>query len=407
MKKMYKVLTTASILAMAALPIVANAQGVPVQGGQAVIQNQVKIVPGTMGQITDFVKDESGTTIKVTGRGLEATDQSEMILSVTPESKIIDTKGNPVDLQTIVDEKKTIKAFYSPNLTKSMPARGTLLTLIVRDQALNAVEGAVSEVTDNGIVVEGKDIYTSIEETIVLHFADKAQILDQNGKAVQAADIKPGMSVRAFYGPAVTMSLPPQATTNYVVVNTGDETAPEAAPGTNGIITDAADNTITVIGNPLEQGGVNYVILTVDENTEIVGEDGSSLTPDALKADTRVEAYYGEVMTMIYPAQTHADKIVVKKEETNKIEGTIIESDRTTEDQVYVDVDSDQAAGNDVILTISDKTQVIPALGGDEELQPGMKIVAYHSSIMTKSLPGITEAEIVIVAADDTAEPSE
>lgn len=212
------------------------------------------------------------------------------------------------------------------------------------------------------------------------------------------------MGIKAFYGPEATMSIPPQSSTNYVVVNTTiEEIGNEEAPGTVGIITEATDDRITVIGNPTEKGGVDYVILTVDKDTQIVDEEGQPLTAEALKSDIRVEAYYGEVMTMIYPARTHADKIVVKAAETYKAEGTIVASERASEDQVYVDVGSDNSADNDVILNITETTKVIFGLGGEAKLTAGTKIVAYHSAVMTASLPGITNAEIVIVSADDSA----
>ncbi|OPA75757.1 peptidase [Paenibacillus selenitireducens] len=401
MKKMYKVLATASILAMAAMPMAASAQDVPVptsQNGQGFNVTQAKVVPGTMGQITDFVNDKSGKFITVTGRGLATTDQSEMILSITKDTKIVDSKGNPVALKTIIDEKKVVKAFYGSNITKSMPAQGTALTLVVQDHSFTAIDGTVTEVKDDGILVKGKDIYSGNEDTILLHFADKAQLLDQEGKAIQASDIQKGMSVKAFYGPAVAMSLPPQATTNYVVVNTAVQ---EQAPGTTGIITNVNEDRITVIGHAMEQGGVNYVLLTVDEKTQIVDEEGNVLTKDALKADVRVDAFYGPIMTMSYPGQTHADKIVVKAAEAVKVEGTIEASERAGEGQVYLNVGSDDNKNNDVILNITKDTTIIPGLAENEELKAGMKVVAYHSPIMTKSLPGITNAEIVIVAADN------
>ncbi|UVI29487.1 peptidase [Paenibacillus spongiae] len=407
MKKMHKALATTAILAMTAVPIAASAQNVPtatIHNGQGAIVNQVKVVPGTMGQITNFVNDKSGKFITVTGRGLAPTDQSEIILAITKDTKIIDAKGKTVPLKKIIDEKKIVKAFYGPNITKSLPARGTALTLVVQDQSFTGIDGTVTEVRDTGIVVKGTNIYSAHEEEIVLHFADKAQILGTDGKAVEASAIKPGMSVKAFYGPAVTASLPPQSTTNYVIVDT--ESVKKEAPGTNGIITNVSDSIITVIGNPLEQGGVNYVFLTVDEDTQIVDEDGNALKPDALKADIRVDAYYGEVMTMIYPARTHADKIVVKAEATNKVEGTIADTDREAKDQIHVDVASDKSTDNDVILNISEDTQVITPDGLESELKPGTKILAYHSSIMTRSLPPITNAEIIIVAPDDNAAES-
>ena len=406
-KNMFKVLTTATILAMAVMPLAASAQDTSVSNkdGQELIQKQERVLLGTMGQITDFVNDKTGKFITVTGRGLATTDQSEIVLSITKDTKIVDAKGKIVPLKTIIDEQKVVKAFYGPVLTKSIPARGTALTLVVQDESFTGINGTVTEITESGIVVTGENIYSSFEDTIVLHFGDKVQIIDQNGKVIKASEIEKGMSVKALYGPAVTMSLPPQSTTNYVVVNTTiEESVQETKPGTDGIITNVVDNKFTVIGSAMEQGGINYVILTADEKTEIVDEDGKSLTLDALKADVRVDAYYGEVMTMIFPAQTHADKIVVKATATNKVEGTIVASDDIAEGQVYVNVGSDNSPYNDVILNISKDTKVVSMFGGTAELKAGMKVVAYHSSMMTKSLPGITNAELVVITHDDNIE---
>ncbi|ETT88786.1 peptidase [Viridibacillus sp. FSL R5-0477] len=402
---MKKVLLTASILLITALPATANAQSVqakPIYNGQELAQNKVKTSPGTIGQITNYLNDKTGKFITVTGHGLAKTDQSEIILSITKSTKIIDSKGKKVSLKKIIEDKKTVKAFYDPKITKSLPAHGEALKLVVQKQDFTGINGTISEVNESGIVVEGTDIYTTHKDKIVLHFADKAQILDQNGNAIKVSAIKPGMTVKAFYGPAVTMSIPAQSTTNYVVVNLATkEVVQEEAVGTNGIITNVADKKFTVIGNSMKKGGVDYVILSVDENTQIVDQAGKSLSLESLKSDVRVEAYYGEMMTMIYPAQTHAEKIIVKETEHNKVEGTIVSLNSTKKDQLYINVSSDQNANNDVILNILKDTKVVSLLGLGTELRAGMKITAYHSPMMTKSLPGITNAEIVIVTFDD------
>ncbi|MEI0736308.1 hypothetical protein VQ056_05950 [Paenibacillus sp. JTLBN-2024] len=57
MNKMYKVLATASILALAAMPVAANAQQLPaqaVQKGNANKQTDVKNVPATWGTNYEF-----------------------------------------------------------------------------------------------------------------------------------------------------------------------------------------------------------------------------------------------------------------------------------------------------------------------------------------------------------------
>lgn len=110
MNKIYKVLATASIFALAAVPVAASAQEVPpaaAQSGQGQVQNEAKVVPATWGQITNFVNDKTGKSVTVTGRGLAPSDQSQIALAITPETKIVDARGKSVPLKTVIDEKKS------------------------------------------------------------------------------------------------------------------------------------------------------------------------------------------------------------------------------------------------------------------------------------------------------------
>ncbi|OPA75756.1 hypothetical protein BVG16_20725 [Paenibacillus selenitireducens] len=434
MKKMYKVLATATILAIAAVPMAASAkdytqptstlpnlvvcpiekyedtnqndpqnqqnqQGQQGLHGQDGLHSNAKDVLGTMGQITNFTNNEQGKYVTVVGRGLTDNSQSSIILAITKDTKIVDAKGKNVDLQSVIDGHKVVKAFYGPMMTKSLPPRGTALTLVVHDQSFTGVQGKVSEVRENGIVVKGTNLYTSNEETVVLHFAKKAEIVDQHGKKIKAKDIQAGMSIRAFYGPAVTMSIPPQSTTNYVIVNVDEVNVPEQVLGTDGFITKVSNDQIFVVGGPLAGGGQEQIILHVDEKTQIVDPEGKALTKDALKEDVRVEATYGPMMAMSFPAQTHAEKIIVKAA-SPKVEGTIMR-DGTSENRVYVNVGSDDSKNNDIILNITKDTKIVNIRGGEVKLTAGMDIVAYHSSVMTASLPGITNAEVIVVTSTE------
>lgn len=413
MKKMNKTIAAVSILAMASLPIAVFAQTGPASTPQPVsaqVQPEPKIVPATLGLITGFQNDQSGKFITVTGRGLAVTDQSEIILSITKETKIIDAKGKKVPLQVVMDEKLVVKAFYSPNITKSLPARGTLLTLVVQDYTFTAIDGTVSSLPQAGIHVKGTNIYSGTDEEIILRVGEHTKLVDENGNTITQDELQSGMTLRGFYGPVVLESLPVQGVASYIRVNTqiADESeAGQVAPGTNGIITSYSENKMTVIGQPLEQGGTNYIILNVDEATQIVDEEGNVLNENVLKEGAYIEAFYPQVMIMIYPAQSHADKIIVHKGEAPKIEGTIESSGFSGEGEVYVNVGSDNLKGNDVILSLSDDTVIIPVIGGETDLKPGMKITAFHSMMMTRSLPGITKAEVIIVQEDPSISMAE
>lgn len=406
MKKMNKTIAAVSVLAMTALPIAAFAQTQPVDTIQPIsaqIQPESKVVPATMGLITEFQNDQSGKFITVTGRGLAATDQSEIILSITKDTKIIDAKGKTVPLKTVIDEKRVVKAFYGPNITKSLPARGTLLTLVVQDYTFTAIDGTVDSLSKAGFLVKGTDTYSGNDQENILRVGDQTKLLDQNGNPITEDKIQSGMTLRAFYGPEVMESFPVQAVASYIRVNTEiaeENEAEQEAPGTDGIITSYNDGKMTVAGHPLEQGGTNYIILSVDEATQIVDEEGNVLNKEALKEGAYVQAFYPQVMIMIYPAQSHADKIIVRKGEAPKVEGTIEASDFAGEGKVYVNVGSDSVKENDIVLNLSDDTVIIPVIGGDTVLKPGMKITAFHSMVMALSLPGITNAEAVLVQED-------
>lgn len=406
MNKMNKAIAAVSMLAMTAVPLAVFAQNAPapvIQPISGQVQKEAKIVPATLGLITGFQNDKSGKFITVKGRGLAPTDQSEMILSITKDTKIIDAKGKTVPLKTVIDDQLAVKAFYNPNITKSLPARGTLLTLVVQDYSFTAIDGTVDSISDWGVLVKGTNIYSGNPDEIVLRIGEHTKLLDQYGAPLTKEAITAGMTLRAFYGPEVMTSLPAQSGASYIRVNTEIPVVdnPEfEAPGTEGIITSLKDGKMTVIGKPLEQGGTNYIILTVDEETKIVDEEGNELTKDVLKNGAHVQAYYPQVMIMIYPAQSHADKIVVQKGESLQVDGTIEASDFAGERKVYVNVGSDNNKNNDIVLNLSEDTVIIPALGGDTELKPGMKITAFHSPIMTFSLPGITNAEVIIVQED-------
>lgn len=406
MKNMYKVLATTTILAMLAAPMAAQAQAttLPAKSVQQNAQTKdlsEKRVLGTMGQITDYRNDENGTFITITGRGVTPNAQREIILNITDQTKIVDAKGNKADLTKIVEslikDNKVVKGFYDASITKSLPAQGNALTLIIQDYTLSGITGEVTS-TDNGrITVEGTNIYSKHDDTMILNFDPKAEIYGEGGKALKKEDIKKGMTITAFYGPAVTASIPAQSTTNYILVNNAEENDGEAADmlGTDGVILDNQDGRITVVGKGLE-GGQHYIMLHVDKDTQIVDENGKALTEDALKVDARVEAFYGPIMTKSFPAQTHAEKIVVKSQETFKIEGTIGKLDRDLDSSVYVNVGSDDNTANDLILNIS-KDTIFPNAKGIEDLKEGTKIVAYHSAAVTMSLPGITNAEIIMI----------
>ena len=90
-----------------------------------------------------------------------------------------------------MNKNKAIKAFYNPNITKSLPAQGSALTIIVQDDDLAGIDGTISEVTKQGILVEGTNLYNDSEETIFASSGSKAKSSIKT--ALKASDLEAGM----------------------------------------------------------------------------------------------------------------------------------------------------------------------------------------------------------------------
>ncbi|MDR0269735.1 peptidase [Paenibacillus sp.] len=360
-------------------------------------KEQQKVL-GTLGQITKYTMDANGKYITVVGRGLAPSDQGEVILTITNNTKITNSKGKKVSLEQVIVQKNAVKVFYSPVTTKSLQPSGTATTVIVQDQQMNGIQGKVSQVKNSKIVVTGKNLYTSKKETIVLQLTGNTPIVDQDGKKVNRQDIKPGMTIEAFYGPKMTKSIPAQVQASYIIMKKEQQQLQES--GTTGVITEKNNDQITVVGMPAAQGGQKEIKLNVNDNTVIVNEKGESITKDTLKADTNVDVLYSPAMTSSLPPVGNATKIVVKDHESVKVEGTIEKSDTANDNRIYLNVNSDDNKNNDILLNISKETKIVNLRGDETELTPGMKIVAYHSPAMTMSLPGMTNAELIMVISE-------
>ncbi|MCJ8010846.1 peptidase [Paenibacillus sp. KQZ6P-2] len=453
MKKFYKVLTTATLLAMAAMPMAASAHpasntsvGKSWEAKEMKHENEQhenkkheneqhekekheneqhekekhdnynekrekedkhdcdypsyeeQSMLSTLGQITKITNDASGKNITVTGHRESAKGQDEITLAITKDTKIVNSKGKQVNLKDIMDGHQVVKAVYNANLTKSVPARGVASKIIVQDQnqQFTGIQGKVTDVKNGKFVVTGKNLYTAANETIVVHVTGKTQIVDRNGKKISQSDVKPGMEIKAFYGPQITRSLPAQSNASYIIVNTEDRPPVEQSFGTEGVITGTNGSQITVVGKGLDGRGQQQVVLNINKDTRIEDRNGNVLSKDVLKENVLVEATYGPAMTFSIPPMTNATKIVVK-DTLVKAEGTVKKMDTDKKSSlIYLDVNSDNEVSNDVILNVTDQTKIVSQSGDSVQLTPGTKVVAYHSMIMTRSLPPISNAEVII-----------
>ncbi|MGO0059177.1 copper amine oxidase N-terminal domain-containing protein [Brevibacillus fluminis] len=173
-------------------------------------------------------------------------------------------------------------------------------------------EGTVTE------IVHGKEGYfvtiNGFAYGMRLGIYDDTEIVSADGKKLAVTDLKPGMSISATVGAAMTMSIPPQATASKIVVN---ENAPEllATQGEIAEVTTQKDGSKTVLisnGIGLNDKGFASVLLKLSADTKLINTvDNSEIKADQLKKGQKIVAFYGPMATKSLPPQTQAVKILV------------------------------------------------------------------------------------------------
>ncbi|QZY54555.1 copper amine oxidase N-terminal domain-containing protein [Crassaminicella profunda] len=142
-------------------------------------------------------------------------------------------------------------------------------------------------------------------ESIILNITEDTKIQNPvNNKEISVEDLKEGDTIRAFYGPAVTRSLPPIGKAEKIQVL-------KSTAVLDGKITDIRmnDKSTKILVGSMTDG----VMLIINDETKIVTEEDKEISIDDLQKGMEITAYHDLVMTMSIPGMTGAKKIVVKE----------------------------------------------------------------------------------------------
>lgn len=184
------------------------------------------------------------------------------------------------------------------NLTFDRPMRNVIST-----------HGEITEVKDGVVRISGEGAY----KDIILHVQASTYILNaKDGTAVLLQDLKPGETITAYYGPAVTRSLPPQGSAIALLVGTPNQ-------GSAGMYMKVAS---------LQEGKEGSVRVLCTNNERLV-----TILPEKLaqisqiKEGSELIVWY-DVMTMSIPAQATATKVVLLPQKAdlrvNTVAGVIV-----------------------------------------------------------------------------------
>lgn len=112
-----------------------------------------------------------------------------------------------------------VNATYSKAMTRSIPPQTNAKSLELLYE-LGEEEAVVQSVspTDNGIRIYVTNTPEEHGSGIVLGIDEDTSILSPNGEKLELSDIKEGSKIKAYYGPQVALSLPPQSSAHLVFV---------------------------------------------------------------------------------------------------------------------------------------------------------------------------------------------
>ncbi|AGA56703.1 hypothetical protein Theco_0488 [Thermobacillus composti KWC4] len=165
----------------------------------------------------------------------------------------------------------------------------------------------------------------------------------------------------------------------------------------NGVTQDGDRWRIDVIGPD------NWLILYADKETVLTDAEGKPFAAEDLAPGMAIEAEYGPMVAMSYPAQSHAASIKVMQQ--HLVAKQVIHSVEKTEDGWRIGLADEEGGEVKLVLLAGPETLIVrsdkqPA--DAELLEPGLVVRAYYGPAVMKSLPPQSHAQYIEV--DDQRE---
>lgn len=164
----------------------------------------------------------------------------------------------------------------------------------------------VASIEEDGSLLVNDDFYGEV----IVRIGENTEIV-ANGESVTADKILAEQTLAVEFGPAITMSIPPQTTaTKIEILNLPVEEEITEAPGVVAVdvkITAIEEDGSLVVEDPVQ----GEVIVRIADET-VITKNGETATADELKEGIEISVVYADYMTMSLPPQTAAVSIAIK-----------------------------------------------------------------------------------------------
>jgi hypothetical protein len=142
-----------------------------------------------------------------------------VLLTVDEKTKLQDQEGKAVSASDLTVGTHLI-AEYGPAMAMSYPGQShaASITVVAKREVKEDVIQSVEHTEDGWQVRFGETKDGVTTTTLVLNAGKETSVMTSQGEPVAWEDLKAGMKVRAYYGPFMTKSLPPQSPLFFLTV---------------------------------------------------------------------------------------------------------------------------------------------------------------------------------------------
>ncbi|AFS79661.1 copper amine oxidase domain-containing protein [Gottschalkia acidurici 9a] len=202
-------------------------------------------------------------------------------------------------------------------------------------------EGTITEVNKSekstSILVENKD--NEGFKSIRFNISEDVYLLSNKTKDfINKDELKEGMKINVFYGKntPMTKSLPPIANPSVVVVNESEEP--------DGVKVDRFNDQLISTDN--------FLKANISDKTIIVDKNGNKLEKEDIYNKDLI-VFYGPIMTMSIPAQSHANKIILLESEVKTLDKiTVNGQEKELKNKIY-------KSGKSTMIPLRDIAEVL------------------------------------------------
>lgn len=167
------------------------------------------------GIIVSAEKQDDKVRLETLGYG----PNGRLILFADAETVITDANGAALDASAL-QPGMAITAEYGPFVALSYPAQSHAASIQIGEQRLVKEEAILgAERTDDGWKIAfGDPKDGDARPSLILNAGKETMLVNAEGQPADWSQLKPGTNVRAYYGPMMTKSLPPQSPAHIVVL---------------------------------------------------------------------------------------------------------------------------------------------------------------------------------------------